>query len=333
MATLSASELRKYDWRIPKFLERLASGTFITTSNTEVKLSYQGTDLEYRLKTESPRIVNKIKFVDELNTEYALSDLLKDEGFGGKNAQRREQEALSLLQQKIDIQKSFWGEACVPVVIDGICYYIAGVENTPGTPKSDFHFVDVEGKEIVWISHKHGKTARCFQQWGGCSEKVSPRIYNHEETQEFVAAIRAIEFAPGLTVAKNIHDPQLHFYAIYGNNFGYQYGPDNVQLVIQGMPSLSANTSNTHFDIVSHSVHTNGETLPEEYTPTFMAMYRTDRRDFKIPTCRVGISPKNARLISNWIDYGQSRPLDASRGLDIQDAGTTDAQVFDENGG
>ena len=61
--------------------------------------------------------------------------------------------------------------------------------STPGTPKSDFHFLDLEGKEIVWMSHKDGSKASDFQQWGGISKNV-PNTHNHKETKEFLGDLK-----------------------------------------------------------------------------------------------------------------------------------------------
>lgn len=309
-------------------MERLASGTFITTSNTEVRLSYNGEGLEEKLRNESSRAVGQLRFIDEHGTEYKLADLLKDSGFGGVGSRlKHEEAAIALLQQRIDIEKHNHSSDIIPIHAAGICYFVAGVESTTGTPKSDFHFVDGEGREVLWASHKAGKSPRCFQQWAGCSAKVEPNIYNHWETREFADHIRRVEFSGGTTVARPIADRHLQSLAVYGNGFGGEFGRNNVQLVIQGSPSLAANTANVHYDIVSHSVHANGGELPEEYAPTFMAMYRGDRNDFGIINCRVGISPKKARLISNWIqDNEQSGSHPAHRGPVVYTAGDPDPE-------
>lgn len=304
MATLSAAELRKYDWRIPAFLERLSSGTFFNTSNTEIRLSYSGTDLSERLLSAPARDVNKILFMGSDGVEYRLFDVLKDKGFGGgATPLNREAAALSAIRQRIEILKHQHATDSVPVVIGGECYYVSDVASTPGTPKSDFHFVSHEGEAVVWLSHKHGNTPRCFQQWGGCSAKVEPNIHQHEETQEFAAVVREMEFEKGTTVAKLIQDANLQHMAVYGNEYGKHYSQNNVHLVIQGNPTLAANTSNNHYDVSAFAVHQNGELLPEEYRPSFMAIYRTDRNDLGIKNCRVGISPKNARLVKEWIQH------------------------------
>ena len=126
MSTLSSSELRKYEWRIPAFLERLASGTFITTSNTAVRLSYDGEGLEEKLRNDSARAIGKLRFTDHNGTEYKLNDLLKDSGFGGVGTRlKHEEAAIALLQQYIDIEKHNHGSDLIPIHAAGICYFVA----------------------------------------------------------------------------------------------------------------------------------------------------------------------------------------------------------------
>lgn len=303
MSTLSAAELRKYEWRIPTFLERLSSGTFLNTSNSEIRLSYTGEDLAERLRNSPVREVNKILFMGDDGCEYRLRDLLKDRGFGGGSVPlKREDAALALIRQRLEIIKHNTASDSIPVVIGSECYYVSDVATTPGTPKSDFHFVSPTGDELVWLSHKHGNSPRSFQQWGGCSMRNEPNIHRHEETQAFAEQVRTLSFGAGSTVAKLIQDANLQHLAVYGNDYGKEFGQNNVQLVIQGEPTLTSNTSNSHFDVRAFGVHQNGEVLPTVYRPSFMAMYRTDRNDFGIKNCRVGISPKNARLVKEWID-------------------------------
>ncbi len=240
--------------------------------------------------------------------------MLKDAGFGGGSSRlRHEEAAIARLQQHLDIEKHNNGTDLVPLHAAGTCYYVASVKSTEGTPKSDFHFLDPDGNEVVWISHKAGKSPRCFQQWAGCSFRVEPNIHLHDETQTFAERIRELEFVGGMTVAQPIYDSKLKNLAVYGNGFGGEFGRNNVHLVIQGIPTLASNTANAHYDIVSHSVHANGESLPDGYSPTFMAMYRGDRNDFGITNCRVGISPKGARLVTKWMeDNEESGPHSSS---------------------
>jgi hypothetical protein len=66
---------------------------------------------------------------------------------------------------------------------------VSRVIKTAGTPKSDFHLADDNGKPLVHISHKKGKNPKDFQQWGGLTEE---RIKKHKETLLFITKCQAL---------------------------------------------------------------------------------------------------------------------------------------------
>ena len=70
---------------------------------------------------------------------------------------------------------------------------VVNVESTPGTPKSDFHFRDVNGKMVGFVSHKDGASATAIQQWGGITQNSAdePMLAAHPETQAFVATCQS----------------------------------------------------------------------------------------------------------------------------------------------
>ena len=75
--------------------------------------------------------------------------------------------------------------------VNGIC----GIRKVTTRPlgreaKADFALTDKRGKEILYVSHKQGRTAAAFQQYGGVSEKAgtpgNPRlIMDDPEVQQF----------------------------------------------------------------------------------------------------------------------------------------------------
>ena len=50
-------------------------------------------------------------------------------------------------------------------------YQVVNVESTPGTPKSDFHFRDVAGRMVGFVSHKDGAV---------CHSNSAVGWYNYE---------------------------------------------------------------------------------------------------------------------------------------------------------
>jgi hypothetical protein len=110
-------------------------------------------------------------------------------------------------------------------------------DKVDGTPKADFKIVDEEDVPFIFISHKDGKTAKDFQQYGGISDK---KIYNHPEVVEFVNKMRSIntDFSElpvgGREFAVLIKDPKLAAMSIFGSELGGSFGLDNVHLIMQG---------------------------------------------------------------------------------------------------
>ena len=110
-------------------------------------------------------------------------------------------------------------------------------DKVDGTPKADFKIVDEDSEPFIFISHKDGKSAKDFQQYGGISDAD---ILNHPEVVAFLAKIKSIstDFAElpvgGREFAVPIKDPKLASMSIFGADFGGNFGLNNVHLVMQG---------------------------------------------------------------------------------------------------
>lgn len=265
------------------------------------------------------RLKNKInpggiEFQTNLGKAIKLSALAKTSEFGGMADKKistthiEEKEIISIREQLIEIKKKT-KKATVPIKIKNQTYDVYDISKTPGTPKSDFHFLDIKGNEIVWMSHKDGNKATDFQQWGGISKNV-PNTHNHKETKQFLTELKD-NFKKGLppasNVVKNIEDKILKNKSVYGDNFkqgSRQYNKDNVQLVLQGPVKIIK--KGTYYEVDANHVHTNGETLTGEYEPTFTAQYRSDRND-PIPHSRSSIWPKVVEKRKNTIFLGKKK--------------------------
>lgn len=113
------------------------------------------------------------------------------------------------------------------------------VDKVDGTPKADFQLIDENGASFVFISHKDGKTAKDFQQYGGVSDE---KLRNHPEVVEFLALMKEVSKDVDNDFSKldvreyavPIKDPKLAEMAMFGNDVGGSFSIDNVQLVMQG---------------------------------------------------------------------------------------------------
>lgn len=308
MANLSASELLKYEWRLKKFLEKYKNGeAFELSSGSKVQLVYQ--EVVYKkLASKKSADISKLEFLDRKSKTktYKISNFKKNEEFGGKPAGGgagvgiEEREINSINEQIAKITAEI-GKKTVPVRIKSKTYQIFKCVKTKGVPKSDFSILDIEGNEIVWLSHKEGSTAKDFQQWGGMTET---NIQNHPESQKFIAQIQDM-FPKGIpnatTIAKKIKDPQLKKMAIYGVDYGSgkPMGLQNVSVVLQGPVVLKKKGSYYIFD--ANHMHENGEDITGNFEPVFMAVYKGDRSNFGVKGARFGIQPIGSRKITEMI--------------------------------
>lgn len=308
MANLSASELLKYDWRLSKFLEKYKAGEpFELSSGSKVYLAYQDS-IAKTLSSKRVSEINKIEFLDKKSKtkKYKITSFKKNEEFGGKPAGGGagvgiEMREINSINAQIAEITAKTGKKTVPVRVKSKTYQIAKCVKTNGVPKSDFSILDINGNEIMWLSHKEGSTSRDFQQWGGMTEE---RIANHPESQKFIKQIQD-KFPNGIpnatTVAKMIKDPDLKKMSIYGVAYGKgkPLGLQNVSVVLQGPVKLRKNGSTYVFD-ANHS-HENGETITGDFEPVFMAIYKGDRSNFGVKGARFAIQPKGSRKVTEWL--------------------------------
>jgi hypothetical protein len=322
MASLSAAELRKYDWRPAIFVKKLKEKSkFELLDGRKVTLKLMP-GVEDVLYHGTMRELQELRFTDGKKNVYKLTDFLKNAEFGGKGPggstkkqdmqlasirqqiqTLKEKKELASLRQQIDNAKVKERAATIKMRVGQKIYDIFDAATTPGTPKSDFHLLDINLKECVWISHKDGKTARDFQQWGGLSNKHEPEIFVHPETQQFIADLKGLfptQMTPATTVVRFIKDPKLRAMAVYGNQYGKTtFNKQNVNIVLQGDIKLKKSGSSYYMDATN--VHLNGEEMTGPYEPVFMAVYKGDRSDFGIGGARIGIAPIGSRKINEVI--------------------------------
>jgi hypothetical protein len=305
MAQLSASEIRKYDWRSEVFIRKLQEQSPFEIKGGKKVILIPPKGVDRILRLGSNKDLNDLRFADTKGTIYKLSDFVKNSDFGGKGEGAgtvKEDIALKSLREQIDEAKKKDGTAALKIKIGNKTYDVFDAVSTPGTPKSDFHLIDINGSEIVWISHKDGKTEKDFQQWGGISRTKEPTIYSHPESQKFIEDIKEL-FPNGLpnatTIARKITDSKLKMMSVYGNEYGGRFSRQNTTLMLQGTVKLEKR--NNAYVITAYHTHTNGENMTGGYEPVFMAIYKGDRSDFGIKGTRVVIAPAGCRKITSVI--------------------------------
>ena len=223
MQKLTARELLKYDWRVELFIKKYKNkDPFELANGSKVVFVYDKNN-EMALKKRDQAELNRLRFLDTKGREYRLGDVGKSREFGGKGAgfgTVKEDRELQALIDEIDKIKASIGSATVPIKIGKVVHQVFTAASTPGTPKSDFHLLDLDGKEIVWISHKDGKTQKDFQQWGGISQRAEPKIFAHPEVKKFLEDLKNLwdDGIPRATsVYRKIKDDKLKKMSVYGN--------------------------------------------------------------------------------------------------------------------
>lgn len=209
-----------------------------------------------------------------------------------------ETEEIDSLNKQLEKIKEETGFDYVPFKIKNKIYNVVSCAKTKGTPKSDFHLIDTNGKECIWISHKAGKTAKDFQQWGGISSKET-EIFNHPETKEFIKNMHDMfpdNIMPNKTsILKKINDKTLRLKSVYGKEYtpNGKMGKQNVTYVLQG--NVKIIKKGDYYSLEAFNTHINGDDITGPFEPVFMSIYKGDRNNLGIKGMRVGILPIESR--------------------------------------
>jgi|TARA_B110000483_G_scaffold103847_1_gene126662 hypothetical protein len=303
MSSLSPGELFKYDWRREIFLKKYKNKEPFDLVDGSKKVFIPNKEIIGIVERGvNPSALTKLGLVTSDGNIYAFSKLEKTKEFGGKGAgfgTTKEDIELTSLQEQILALKSKLKSATVPIRVGNKTYNIAGAASTPGTPKSDFHLVDNDGKECVWISHKDGRSAKDIQQWGGMTEAA---IKNLPEIKKFAKDV--FDKFDGVipratTVARKIKDSGLKNLSVYGVDYGKSLGQQNVSILIQGPVKLILFGKSYKF--ASNNIHLNGDAITGEFEPVLMAMYKGDRNNFNVRGARFAIQGIGSRKITEMI--------------------------------
>jgi hypothetical protein len=195
----------------------------------------------------------------------------------------------------------------VPIICKGVKYYAVSCIKVPGTPKADLALLDKNGKEVVWISYKMGRSVKDFQQWGGLTDG---KMQAFPQVQEFIKRMK-LHFPNGLQRGQNagmhITGPKSSLIkkkAVYGFDYepGATLGRNNVSFIVQGR--LDIGETSGGYTITSTTAHAyeNGTALKSSEDPIFFAKYTGDREQFGVPNARMVINPYGQTTIKEWLD-------------------------------
>lgn len=303
--SLTPSELHKRS-NLDIFINKVQAGTtFLTTDGRQVRIKNDPDTIKKIRNDEWPP--RQPLPLDPTGT-ISWMGLQKTPEFGGRGPEdhlKQEIKAMGSLTQQLEALKQ--DSPSIRLRVGGFVVDAASVVNTPGTPKSDFHVLDPQGREVAWISHKDGTPAspKKFGQWGG----LSRFWYSDDagtEVANFVKAVRN-KFPDGLpkghtAVMAPIKQHHLRMCSVYGFKFGkQQFGRHNVTTVLQGPPEIVADGD--VWRLTALAEWPNGTDVTSEYTPVFCARYASDRNDCGIPHTRLTFYPLMGRKFQD-LYYG-----------------------------
>ena len=306
MVALSPTELRKRN-NFTIFKNRILTSGYFTINESngqQVKITQRfGYELNSISDLEKYRNSRRTIMLPTGVTgdgAIPLSQLYKDSAFVTRTQNTNAKEDLQIrsVREQLEKIKEKIGSDFIKLRVGNNTYEVTEVESTSGTPKSDMNFIGKNGVRLGFCSLKDGATAGAIQQWGGASVSREPLIAAHPEVTAFVKTAREMfptEIPQGTTVAREITDPKLRMQGIYGSGYGGSLGVNNVDVLLQG--TIKINSINfTEYKITGSAMtHSNGSTLPPEYQPVLMAIYKGDRSDYGIKNARVNLYSKSGR--------------------------------------
>lgn len=205
---------------------------------------------------------------------------------------RLEKEEGQILALDTAIKEHLNGQPFIKLAVGIRVVNAAGVIKVPGNVKADAQVIDDQGNPVAWISLKDGTTPKGFGHWGGVDH-----LGQDPEVAKFVNDIKATfgtEFPRGPTYGVKIKNPQLKALTCFGKNYGGAPGVSNVDLILQGHPTLKKGSRGGYVLTGAHTWH-NGDIPAGEYEPVLVVRFSADRGNFGILGARISSYPTAGR--------------------------------------
>ena len=203
--------------------------------------------LKDAIEARDAATINSMVFPGQDGKDYKLNTISKSPEFGGKGAgsgTRAEDEALTAFKKELFKVLQKENVPFIYLKIGKRIEKVSEIESTPGTPKSDFHMKDPTGKEVFWISHKKGRKANDFQQYGGMVE-----IQNETEVKQFVKDLKTNlqkdhgdpnRFPMKTGYYRPVKSRSVQMKTLFGKDYktGKATGRQNIDVLYQGPMTL-----------------------------------------------------------------------------------------------
>tara|TARA_B110000503_G_scaffold65772_1_gene103258 strand:+ start:2181 stop:3182 length:1002 start_codon:yes stop_codon:yes gene_type:complete len=306
---LKIGDLRKDENRPANFVKKVSAGLpFQTTTATDVIINKSELEKVKAFMTADdgkfPISKSSMTVKTSAGELKVPNSFLKTPSFGGKgqgSGTSKEDAAMKDFNEKLNaiLIKENLGQ--VSMKINGRKVDVALMVKTVGKyqgkePKSDMTLVDAKGEPQAYISHKAGRSAKDYQQYGGLSYK---QYASNKDIQKFMKAVLAEVpqgLASGQSFYRKIKDKQLVLESVFGPEYGGEASIHNVDEFHLGNMSLKGSGAGP-YEITSTHKGNNGDIPKGEFEAYYFIRYQARRGAARaggvtVPNARVGIFPK-----------------------------------------
>ena len=305
---LSIPDLKKDQNRVIAFIDKVKKGeVFATVDKGEVIIPKDQLNLvEFFMTVDNgyPKSGTSTPVKTNKGELTIPKDFLKTGEFGGRGAgsgTSAETMAMNYFNDNLNKKLTQVKRSFINLSINGRTVQCAAMVKTEGKyqgrePKSDMTIVDHKGNPVAFISHKAGRSAKDYQQYGGLSYA---QYQNNTDIQSFMDDVidaTGGELSTGQSYYRPIKDNKLIREAMYGPEYSRRVASiSNVDEFHLGNMELSGSGRGPY---TIQSVHkgTNGEIPKGEFTAVFFARFQGSRGDARaggrvLKKARVGIFP------------------------------------------
>lgn len=305
---LKITDLRKDENRVLAFIRKVKDKDEFATVNRGMAIINADelsavSDFLTADSNRFPKNNTSLQVNTNKGTMTVPKDFLKTTEFGGRgqgSGVAAETQAMNYFNEKLETILQKEGLAEIKIRINGRIIKCAAMVKTEGSyqgtePKSDMTLVDVKGTPQAFISHKAGRTAKDYQQYGGLSNKALPVAYqNNTEVKQFMKDVNKLRpdgLKSGDSIFRPVKDAKLIRMMMYGPEYGGNPSISNVDEFHLGNMILKG-TGAGPYTIESIHKGTNGDIPRGEFEAVLFIRYQARRGDARA----VGEVVKNARV-------------------------------------
>lgn len=277
---------------------------FLLMNGAEVVIKHdQGLLIAFKTAIEgrNTKALNSLVFTGVDGREYTLSSFAKSTDFGGKgkgSGLKVEDAALNLFRSQLIKVLQDKEVPYLWIEIGDRVEKVSDITSTPGSPKADFHMVNPSGDEVFWLSHKKGRKANDFQQYGGMTE-----VKDETEIIKFVKDVQARlddpnKFPMKTAFHRSVTSKSLINKTLFGKDFapGKATSRQNIDVLYQGNMELKATNRLIKnvpvYTITSNHTIFRGDSIIGDYVPHLYVRPEQAQNQFKIKGARFFIVSK-----------------------------------------